>query len=1580
MRFSGILSGMSPGNRKWWSISATALLCPVISMAQLTTTSSPDVTRCVPGNVQLLTTPSGGTSYSYSWSPTTGLSNPFIANPVANPSLTTQYVVTVTDIPTSNTVKDTVLITIQNNPPPVAAFPVKDTICQGGSAKLTVVNSNNCQTVTGTCQAGSANHTIGTGNLLATGPIDNAFYKQSNILTSIRSVKHQYIFRASELKAGGMSGPVTLNGISLDVTLFTTIGMTYDNLTIKMGCISDSVMTSTFKTGLTTVYNPKTKSFTTTQWELFSFDQAFVWNGTSNIVVEICYVNSTASNNFPFVRYTVQTFVSSAHTSANAGVCSNTTGSLTDHRPNTRFHHCDIMHPNALTYSWAPATGLSSASVRNPTASPTTTTNYIVTVTDANGCYNTDTAQVSVAPVFSYSINNDTTLCGADTLLLKAVHSSGPGARIKWKSGKWIQNDTLAQSPSYIDDNVKVYFSIRSAAGCALSDSFRVNVIPPVQAAILTGDTTICSGDSIQIQLSTNSYSCGTYSSITCSSPSLLPITTSSTFASGGVIISPFDGNTVSTTPGQKKQLIFLASEMSALTNSHIISRVGFNVQSVGSTVTSRNGFTIKMGCTSQGSFTAFNAAFITGLQTVFNAKTINFSTGWNDFVFDNAFVWDGTSNVVIEICWQNPSSIGTGFNTLNYSIASFTCGLVNYLTSPACPTTNGSLMTNIRPDMRFSYCLSPPNSLYDFTWTPFAGLSSDTVPEPLASPASSTKYVLRVSDPISNCSAKDSIQINVAPGFSITPIPDTTLCEEDSLTLGVTHTSSLPVSYHWWPGASVTDSTIAAPSVYVAGANVYAIEVKSSMGCIKWDTVKVGLNDKLDISFVTPPGSACEGDSLPIDLVHTLKCGISNSYLCTPSSTLVLGNSTVTSSLFNVTPFVASDKSSKKQYLLQKSELVAAGMNSSAQLSSLTIEVTALGKADYQNFTIKMTCTGQTYLTGSYISGTKTVFGPEDIRLKSGKNTFIFDQRFNWDGNSNLVIEICHNSLATGSNSEVYSYIPSPTFNCTQYVRGNSVCANSSGTTYNRRPNLELGYCIVSPASYSYSWSPPGNFNNPALEDPIAVATPPGILAIDLTDLNSGCVISDTLNIDVRSFNVTALKDSALCSTLNYQLDATTTAVTPHYKWTPGSQLSNDTIRNPLITVSGGMNYILEVTDDSGCVKTDTVVIIQLPVPVANVSPPSATICREKGFRLTGSGGGSYSWKPSAGLDDSLAAAPLAVISSGTTYYLTVTNSFGCTDVDSVVLMVHPSPYLDLGPDTSYCVGGSFILSAGGQFASYNWQDNSTDTSVTVENNGVYWVKVIDGFNCAFSDTVDISLAPSPSSLLNYNTPVCVGDTAVLDAGNAGANYIWSTGAVTRTINVSDSGFFWVVIDNGQCVGMDSTRVFLEEYPVSDLKEIETYCEKEYPFGMELVAGGTNYRYAWSTGEVNNSIIVTDEGKYSVVISNDGRCPIEMKTDVRHLCSEVILVPNSFTPNSDWKNDMFSIVALNMDEFEFRIYTRWGELIYHSENPEFKWDGKFEGMPLPEGVYVWRIDYSMRLIDGSIEEREAMGTITLLR
>ena len=68
------------------------------------------------------------------------------------------------------------------------------------------------------------------------------------------------------------------------------------------------------------------------------------------------------------------------------------------------------------------------------------------------------------------------------------------------------------------------------------------------------------------------------------------------------------------------------------------------------------------------------------------------------------------------------------------------------------------------------------------------------------------------------------------------------------------------------------------------------------------------------------------------------------------------------------------------------------------------------------------------------------------------------------------------------------------------------------------------------------------------------------------------------------------------------------------------------------------------------------------------------------------------------------------------------------------------------------------------------------------------------------------------------------------------------------------------------------------------------------------------------------------------------------------------------------------------MDEFEFRIYTRWGELIYHSENPEFKWDGKFEGMPLPEGVYVWRIDYSMRLIDGSIEEREAMGTITLLR
>ena len=88
--------------------------------------------------------------------------------------------------------------------------------------------------------------------------------------------------------------------------------------------------------------------------------------------------------------------------------------------------------------------------------------------------------------------------------------------------------------------------------------------------------------------------------------------------------------------------------------------------------------------------------------------------------------------------------------------------------------------------------------------------------------------------------------------------------------------------------------------------------------------------------------------------------------------------------------------------------------------------------------------------------------------------------------------------------------------------------------------------------------------------------------------------------------------------------------------------------------------------------------------------------------------------------------------------------------------------------------------------------------------------------------------------------------------------------------------------------------------------------------------------------------------------------------------------VPNGFTPNTDGKNEVFLPKVRDVANYEFMIFTRNGEIIFHTTNPDEGWDGSFKGAPVPEGVYLWRIKYAR--IGTPDEMLSKMGTVTLIR
>ncbi|HLG02702.1 MAG TPA: gliding motility-associated C-terminal domain-containing protein, partial [Bacteroidia bacterium] len=134
-------------------------------------------------------------------------------------------------------------------------------------------------------------------------------------------------------------------------------------------------------------------------------------------------------------------------------------------------------------------------------------------------------------------------------------------------------------------------------------------------------------------------------------------------------------------------------------------------------------------------------------------------------------------------------------------------------------------------------------------------------------------------------------------------------------------------------------------------------------------------------------------------------------------------------------------------------------------------------------------------------------------------------------------------------------------------------------------------------------------------------------------------------------------------------------------------------------------------------------------------------------------------------------------------------------------------SGYLNLGPDTSYCGNFSHLIDASALTGTYLWNTGATTSSITVTQPGTYYVSVLTGpCSIAITDTIVIS-SVSPSVSLGPDTTIC--SAAVTLDPNAGAvNYLWSTGAISPAISVTQNGAYWVLISSGNCTAGDTINV----------------------------------------------------------------------------------------------------------------------------------------------------------------------------
>ena len=143
-----------------------------------------------------------------------------------------------------------------------------------------------------------------------------------------------------------------------------------------------------------------------------------------------------------------------------------------------------------------------------------------------------------------------------------------------------------------------------------------------------------------------------------------------------------------------------------------------------------------------------------------------------------------------------------------------------------------------------------------------------------------------------------------------------------------------------------------------------------------------------------------------------------------------------------------------------------------------------------------------------------------------------------------------------------------------------------------------------------------------------------------------------------------------------------------------------------------------------------------------------------------------------------------------------------------------------------------------------------------------------------------------------------------------------------------------------------------------------KVFDEEEFEY-INTATGGTYFEWYLddddtlrTRSDAGFTYVYDDPGTYPVTLiaENQYGCTDTAKNDIKIHSLEWLHVPNAFSPNDDQHNDYFSVIWRNLIEFEVRILNRWGEILYSSDDPDFKWDGKYRGELVPEGVYVYQI------------------------
>ncbi len=234
-----------------------------------------------------------------------------------------------------------------------------------------------------------------------------------------------------------------------------------------------------------------------------------------------------------------------------------------------------------------------------------------------------------------------------------------------------------------------------------------------------------------------------------------------------------------------------------------------------------------------------------------------------------------------------------------------------------------------------------------------------------------------------------------------------------------------------------------------------------------------------------------------------------------------------------------------------------------------------------------------------------------------------------------------------------------------------------------------------------------------------------------------------------------------------------------------------------------------------------------------------------------------AYYWQD--GSADSLMLAGLSGY-----YWVQVTDSLGCTAIDSVYIEAYMDFGFSIGPDTSVICDGDYLFLHGPNgYQSYEWQDGSDYPDFVADTAGIYWLEITDENLCAARDSMLLIVNKIPDDFLGNDTVMCDGDYYPIHAPAFYDKYVWQDGSSDSVFIAWQTGDYWVYVEDSiGCSGIDTITLSLFQPPQLNHSNDTSICPSE----SIILSPGTGWpSYLWNTGSTDSAILVSKKGQYWV-------------------------------------------------------------------------------------------------------------------